>query len=172
MARYGVHIHLVFENAPKGTFGAALEFCTELIAMGDNSPLLVLNGDIASDVDLAHFHGFYVSSGADFAVVVNEYTYRVPYGVVDTDRSKMVRVREKPTIPFPVLSGYYFMRPSIANAVQSAGGGELGVDRVLASLLAHGIHIATFHHQGKWVDAGTIDDLHRANELFSERGAA
>lgn len=171
-SRYGVHIHLVLEPQPKGTFGSALTLCQEFADRGENRPLMVMNGDIASDLDLVDFHRFHMASGADFSVAVNDYIYRVPYGVVESHESRMLGVKEKPAVPFPVLAGYYLMQPSISKLLGSAGNGELGVDKVLSSLLARGSHVSTYQHHGKWIDAGTIEDLHRASELFSERGMA
>ncbi|WP_454726325.1 MULTISPECIES: sugar phosphate nucleotidyltransferase [Cupriavidus] len=171
-SRYGVHIHLVLEQQPKGTFGSALALCREFIDRGESRPLMVLNGDIASDLDLVNFHGFHVASGADFSVAVNDYIYRVPYGVVESRESRMLGVKEKPAVPFPVLAGYYLMQPSISRLLGSTGDCELGVDKVLSLLLERGSHVSTYQHHGKWIDAGTIEDLHRANELFSERGMA
>ena len=171
-ARYGVNIQLMLEPEPRGTFGSALALCRELIDCKESKPLMVLNGDIASDLDLIDFHRFHVASGADFSVAVNDYIYRVPYGVVESHDSRMLGVREKPAVPFPVLAGYYLMQPSIGTLLGTLDNGEVGVDKVLSSLLERGSHVSTYQHHGKWIDAGTIEDLHRANELFSERGMA
>lgn len=171
-SRYGVHIQLLLELEPRGTFGSALALCQQLIDRGESKQLMVLNGDIASDLDLVDFHRFHMASGTDFSVAVNDYIYRVPYGVVESHDSRMLRVSEKPAIPFPVLAGYYLMQPSIGTLLESVGNGELGIDKVLSLLLERGSHISTYQHHGKWIDAGTIEDLHRANELFSARGVA
>lgn len=168
--RYDLPIRLIHETKPCGTFGAAISLCTRLSARRDNSPLLVLNADIVSDINIGDFYQFYINSGAKFAVVLNDYSFRVPYGVVDSEMAKLVSVREKPLLHFPILAGYYIMKPSIFCDVSFGTTEEIGVDQVISALLQNNIPVATYQHSGRWIDAGTIDDLNRANEIFGRGG--
>lgn len=165
--RRGININIVFESTPMGTFGSVVAACRDSLRMGDNTPLLVLNADIVSDIDLAEFHEFAESGNYDMAVATNDYRYNVPYGVITAEDDRVKDIEEKPALSFPVLAGVYFVRPNMANNCHPLAGKPLGVDEVMKSLIQGGIPIGVYRHYGKWIDAGTIEDLEKAASILT-----
>jgi NDP-sugar pyrophosphorylase family protein len=163
--RRGISIKLAFESSPLGTFGSVFETCRELHQKGDNRPLLVLNADIVSDIDLAQFHAFGESGSYDMAVAVNNYLCEVPYGVICAEDDKVKHIEEKPCLTFPILAGVYFVRPSLTSKCDHLNGKPIGVDEVMRSLIDGGTPIGVYRHYGEWIDAGTLEDLEKAARI-------
>jgi NDP-sugar pyrophosphorylase family protein len=166
-ARHALSIKVLHEPRPLGTFGSALNLCRVLSReQAGDDPMLVVNADIVSSIDTSAFHAFASSRPGKLVAAVNDYLCSVPYGVVDTDDSTITGIQEKPQFRFPVLAGLYCVRPSIVECCPFPHDAPLGVDTVIQALLARGEPISFFRHSGSWVDAGTLDDLVRAHELF------
>jgi NDP-sugar pyrophosphorylase family protein len=165
--KYSQRVRIIGEESPLGTFGSVLNVCRELLDDCDSTPVIVANADVVSDLDLGSFYSYAEQSHHVMAVVVNDYTCTVPYGVVDTDANLLVAVREKPEVRFPVLAGIYAVRPTLATHVAFDGTRQMGVDQVLTALISSQQSVGVYRHVGRWIDAGTLDDLLKANELFT-----
>ena len=75
----GVDLNYVSEDEPLGTAGA-------LSLLGDSEePLLVMNGDILTQVDFREFINFHRENKVELSVGVRHYEADVPYGVVESD---------------------------------------------------------------------------------------
>jgi CBS domain-containing protein len=72
-AAFGVEVEYVSEARPLGTAGA-------LSLIPGNEPLLVVNGDILTDLDFRALFEFHFEQGAEMTVAVREYGFDVPFG--------------------------------------------------------------------------------------------
>lgn len=165
--RRGISVKLAFEAIPMGTFGSVFQACRESLLRGDNTPLLVLNADIVSDIDLAEFHAFGESANYEMAVAANNYLCKVPYGVITAEDDRVKYIEEKPSLTLPILAGVYFVRPSMTSRCEHLDGKPIGVDDVMRSLIESGTPIGVYRHSGEWIDAGTIEDLETAARILT-----
>jgi dTDP-glucose pyrophosphorylase len=155
-AAYGVAIDYVNEQQPLGTAGVL-----SLIAeKEDEEPLLVVNGDIVTDVSYRAMFDFHRESQADMTVAVRQYEFSVPYGVVDTDGSEILGIREKPTQKMFVNAGIYILEPDVPRYVPS--GRRFDMTDLIAALLTDHRKVVPFPVSEYWLDIGQMDDYERA----------
>jgi len=153
---------IVEEVYPTGSFGSAINLCRGLAASGDDQPLLVINADVFTDIDLGDVYRRLDEHC--MSVVIQHYEHQIPYGVAEIRDDELCAVEEKPIRMFPILAGIYCVRPRI-HAFLPESFERIGVDEVIDALLKHGERIGIYLHTGNWLDTGTLEDLVKANDF-------
>lgn len=152
---FGCSIEYLREQTPLGTGGAL-----SLLPERPDHPMLVLNGDLLTQVDVAHMLEFHDQGGYRATVGVHEYSHTVPFGVVDLDGDRIVRVREKPTEVWRVNAGIYVLDPALTTRVPEATYYELPA--LIEECLERGEPVGAFHVREDWMDVGHHHELKRA----------
>jgi dTDP-glucose pyrophosphorylase/CBS domain-containing protein len=155
-ARFGVEMNYVLEERPLGTAGAL-----RLIEQG-GEPILIINGDILTKVDVRAMLHFHNDHKADLTVGVREYDFQVPYGVVETQDTKVVRVNEKPVYRFFVNAGIYLLQPALQEFIPSAE--CFNMTDLIEQLVAAGRSVVSFPIMEYWLDIGRLADYERAQQ--------
>ena len=88
-SRWGVDIRYLEETEPLGTAGA-LSLLPEI----PEDPLLVINGDVLTQVPFTALLRFHQEHQAVATVCVREHETVIPYGVVRTEGTRMVALEE------------------------------------------------------------------------------
>ena len=101
--KWGVSIHYIEEDERLGTAGS-LRLLPEI---QNSHPLIVMNGDVLTKVNLDHFLDFHASNHSKATMGVREYNFQVPYGVLKLDHHRIVQIEEKPVHNFFVNAGIY-----------------------------------------------------------------
>ncbi len=103
---FGVELNYVDEKQPLGTGGALG------LMPPPNEPMLVINGDILTQVDFRAMLNFHQENHADMTIGVRRYEMQVPYGVIECDGVLVRHLQEKPQVGFLVNAGIYLLEPS------------------------------------------------------------
>jgi len=155
------NIHLINEAEPLGTAGALGSLPTNL-----EGPLLVINGDVLTEVDLAALTEFHFRHGYDGTVGAAPYEVDVPYGVLHHDDSGLFTgVDEKPTYKYLVAGGFYLLSPQIVRLVSPNR--PVDMPEVLEAARSAGFRLGVFPVHEYWRDIGRPGDLKLAHD---ERG--
>jgi len=155
-AEFGVNLTYVQEDRPLGTAGAL-----GLLAR-PSSTVLVINGDILTNVDFRAMVEFHRASGGDLTMAVRAYEVDVPYGLVESEGVRVTRLREKPRLSFFVSAGIYLVEPRVLSFI---GDGEpLDMPQVIERLLAGGRKVISFPLREYWLDIGKPDNYQRAQD--------
>lgn len=160
-ANFGVTMTYVHENEPLGTGGAL-----GLIPTADE-PLLVINGDILTQVDFRALLEFHRDYGADLTVGVRSYTLNVPYGVVEHDGARVARIDEKPEIALFVNAGIYVVEPAVRRHLD--GVTSLGMTDLIQAAIQEGLTVVSFPVLEYWMDVGQTTDYEQA-QVDGENG--
>ena len=104
--RFGVEINYIHEKKRMGTAGALYFFPEKL-----TEPAIVMNGDLLTKVDFGEFMDYHKEKQAAATMGVREYSYQVPYGVIDYNGAEIVQIREKPSQQYLVNAGMYVLSP-------------------------------------------------------------
>jgi dTDP-glucose pyrophosphorylase/CBS domain-containing protein len=152
--RFDLDIHYVNEDQPLGTAGAL-----GLLAQSDE-PLLVINGDILTHVNVSSMLEFHRSNRADLTVAVSAFEIEVPYGVVRTDGLFVTGVDEKPTIRSYINAGVYLLSPEVCRLVPS--GRPCDMPELIGYCLDRGLRVISFPLREYWQDIGRRDDYSKA----------
>lgn len=159
----GVEIVYAHEDTPLGTGGAIRNAAAHLTgAAGD--PVLILNGDILSGVDMGALIDGHVH--ADAAVTLHLTRVEDPrrYGLVPTDGDGRVRqFLEKPQTPDEIVTdqinaGCYVFRRDVIEAIEPDR--VVSVEReVFPALLESGALVRGVVDDSYWLDLGTPWDF-------------
>jgi dTDP-glucose pyrophosphorylase/CBS domain-containing protein len=162
---FGVEMDYVTEDRPMGTAGA-IGMIPEPTAT-----MLVINGDILTDVDLNAMLAFHRNHAAALTVAVRKYDMSVPYGVLECDGPRVRSVAEKPVVNFFVSAGIYLLEPVAHTFV----GDDERTDMtdLIRRLLDSGRTVVNFPLLEYWIDIGQPDDyLQAQNDVKNSRCSA
>jgi dTDP-glucose pyrophosphorylase len=152
---FGCAIEYLRETTPLGTGGAL-----SLMPTVPEHPLLVLNGDLVTQFDVASLLAFHSAHRYRATVGIHEYTHTVPFGVVDLDGDRVVQVREKPTAVWQANAGIYVVEPDLVARVQKNT--YYPLPALVEECLERGEPVGAFHVEGDWADVGRHAELERA----------
>lgn len=155
-ATFGVDLRYVSEESPLGTAGALS------LMESKDEPLLVINGDILTEVDFRAMRAFHREHSADLTVAVRQYDFQVPYGVIDSDGVAVTGVHEKPVLNFFVNAGIYLLEPSVHAHIPS--GRRFDMTDLIKALIAADRPVASFPIVEYWLDIGQHADYRQAQE--------
>lgn len=157
----GVRITYVTPPIDLGTAGAV-----KYAASGVGEPLLVLSGDVLTDMDLTLAVAFHRGREALATMVLARVENPLPYGIVLTDeRGRITRFLEKPTwgevFSDTINAGIYILEPDALGEVP--GGREYDFGKELfPRLLSEGRALFGYVGEGYWKDVGDIQEYRLA----------
>jgi dTDP-glucose pyrophosphorylase/predicted transcriptional regulator len=152
--KWGVSINYVHEEQPLGTGGALGLLPKDL----PDLPIIMMNGDVLTKVDLEALLAFHNENNADATMCVREYEYQVPFGVVESDGKNISSMVEKPIQRFHVNAGIYVVGRRIIEQVKNNE--VVDMPTLLERYLNESVLMFPFHEY--WLDIGRIDDFNRA----------
>ena len=155
-ARFGVSITYLRETSALGTAGS-LSLIPEL----PSEPIIVMNSDIVTGVDFRSILAFHDEQGSDATICVRKYDFQIPFGVVEADRSKLIRISEKPLQRLLVNGGIYVLNPGILSMLEYHS--RIDMPELLERASSQGKEIGVFPIQEYWMDVGRISDLEQAS---------
>jgi NDP-sugar pyrophosphorylase family protein len=159
---FDVDINYVHEDRPLGTAGGL-----KLMEVPDET-LLVINGDIVTDVDFRSMLAYHREHGAAATVGVCRYDLQVPYGVIECDGSRIRKVQEKPVLNFLVNAGIYLLEPVVYRFIPK--GDRFDMTDLIERLVEKGRHVVSFPIVEQWLDIGRKDDYEQAQKIVRSGG--
>lgn len=162
-----IPIDIVVEEKRMGTAGSL-----SLIDLRPNDRhILVMNGDVVTDIDFRALVEFHRKHKADNTICVRNFPVEVPFGVVFSDRAGLFdRIEEKPLINYFVSAGVYILS---ANTIKQIKADQyLDMPDFLNSARCAGKQSELFPIHEYWRDVGQPTDLESAAaELKSGRNS-
>jgi dTDP-glucose pyrophosphorylase/CBS domain-containing protein len=159
---YGVELNYVNEDKPLGTGGA--------LGLMDapKEPMLVINGDILTQVDFRAMLAYHQEHHAVMTVAVRQYDIKVPYGVIECVGSRVCALKEKPQLHFLVNAGVYLLEPKVYEFIPN--GEHLNMTDLIQRLLDSNHTVVSFPIIEYWLDIGQLADYERAQNDMQQRG--
>lgn len=154
-SRWNATIRYIEELNPLGTAGAL-----GLLPTVEDRPLLMMNGDVLTKVDIGQLLRFHEENGSDLTMCVREYDFTVPYGVVETSGRHVTAITEKPVHRFFVNAGIYVLSPQVVARVGENT--KLDMPDLAERLVKEGRDVSVFPIHEYWLDIGRPDDFVQA----------
>ena len=163
---FGVEIDYVEEDRAMGTAGAL-----SLLPDKPDAPFVVMNGDLLVALQFSELLSFHKDMRATGTMVVRDYEYQVPYGVVRSENGLMTAIEEKPVERFFVNGGIYILSPEALDHLTPDE--PLDMPDLLTRITGTGGRVGVYPLRDYWRDIGRIDDLEAARSEFDSvfRGA-
>jgi len=165
---HGVKITYSLEPRPLGT-GGPIGFARQHYDIRE--PLLAMNGDILSDVDIDAMYGVHESNEAAVTIALHEVDDPTRFGVAGLDGQSRIReFLEKPKLadaPSRLINaGVYLMEPEAIDRIPQ--GRRVIIEREVFPALAREGKLFGYIHSGTWFDIGNITDFKNANFALLE----
>ncbi|MGY5008926.1 sugar phosphate nucleotidyltransferase [Streptomyces sp. 900105755] len=152
-------ISYAVEEVPLGT-GGAIRNAGRLLRGPADAPVLVLNGDILSGVDLRGVLAYHEANAADVTLHLTRVADPRAFGLVPTDRTgRVLSFLEKPKtreecVTDQINAGCYVFRKSVLDAIP--GDREVSVEQeTFPRLVADGGRVFGHTTDDYWRDLGT-----------------
>jgi len=156
-SKFGVAITYVHEHKPLGTAGPASAL-DRLIAPGEL--LLLMNGDLITDLDFKAFVESSRASGCELSVAYAKHIYRSPYGVLSIKDGTVQGVTEKPETEYPINAGIYCLSGAAIELIPKDT--FFTMPDLMKSLLAAGKRIHAYPIAGTWMGLESIEHFNEA----------
>jgi len=159
---FGLQIEYIHEDSPLGTAGALRE------VEGCDGPLLVMNGDILTQLNFRALMDYHRDHKAFLTVGVRQYQVQVPYGVIECDGTAVTGISEKPKLSFFVNAGIYLLDPRARNYIP--GGQRFDMTDLMQRLVQEGCPVVSFPIVEYWLDIGSPLDYEQAKQDATANG--
>jgi len=153
---FGVELKYVNEDQPLGT-GGALGLISK-----PNEPMLVINGDILTQVDFRAMLAYHREHHAEMTVAVRVYDMQVPYGVIEMKGHHVAGVQEKPHMRFFVNAGIYLLQPSVFKFIPHRQ--HFNMTDLIQRLVKKRQSVISFPIHEYWLDIGQHADYLQAQK--------
>lgn len=153
---FGVELSYVNEDNPLGTGGALGLMPTP------DQPVLVINGDILTQVDFRAMFEFHQEHKADLTMGVRRYEMQVPYGVIECEGARVQKVQEKPQVGFMVNAGIYLLEPPVFRFIPKNS--SFNMTDLIQWLLDASRTVISFPIREYWLDIGQHTDYAQAQD--------
>lgn len=158
---FGITIDYIEEQKRMGTAGAL-----SLLENRPTEPFFVMNGDLLTQINFDQLMQFHLEHQSVATMCVREYEYQVPYGVIETDGTDLVSIKEKPIHRSFVNAGIYVLSPEVFDYIPVDTFYDMPT--LFETLIEHGKKTSAFPIHEYWLDIGQVDDFNRANEEYKE----
>lgn len=155
-SQWKININYVHEELPLGT-GGALGLLPKDIP---DLPVIMMNGDVLTNVDLQQLLIFHTESCADVTMCVRKYEYQVPYGVIEGKGNRVINMTEKPIQCYFVNAGIYVVDSDVVKSVPVNF--KIDMPKLLERKMELGRNILMFPIHEYWMDIGRMDDFKQA----------
>jgi NDP-sugar pyrophosphorylase family protein len=121
-----------------------------------------MNSDLLTTIDFEDLYKTYKNSNADIIVACIPYQVSLPYGVIETDQSRVISIKEKPTYTYYSNAGIYlFKRDIIRNIPLNE---YYNATDLLEDSIKKGLNVINYPVLNYWLDIGKHDDFIKAQE--------
>jgi dTDP-glucose pyrophosphorylase len=153
-SRHGCHISYLHETEELGT-GGALSLLPEVPA----DPIVVLNGDLVTQLDFASMVAYHENSGAAATIGYRPYTHQVPFGCLELRDNTVLGIHEKPLLERSVNAGVYVISPEALELVPRR---FFPITELFQTMLERGKTVGAYEITSDWTDVGQHSELSKA----------
>lgn len=154
-----IKVECVAEEHFFGTIGAL-----KLVKEFHNDTILVMNSDLLTDIDYEDFFLHFQQHETMMSAAAVPYTISVPYGIFDLDGRNIKGVSEKPTYNYYANAGIYLIRKEALRYIPE--GEVFNATDLIDTLASDGQKVIRYPLTGLWIDIGTPEEYHKAQELI------
>jgi dTDP-glucose pyrophosphorylase len=158
--RFGCRIGYLRETKPLGTAGAL-----GLLPGRPTAPLLVMNGDLLTDVNLGSLMEYHEECGCSGTQCVLEHVIDIPFGVVRCQDGQVVALEEKPRQYQLINAGIYVLSPELLDLVPHDQ--PFTMPSLIELARARDLTVAAFPIRERWADIGRPGDYEQARDEWT-----
>lgn len=154
----GISIEYVWEDKPLGTAGALA-----LVENFNSDHVLLINSDLFTNADFEDIYLDLIKSNADMAVASTEYKVDIPYAVFETEDSKVLEFKEKPSFVYYSNAGIYILKKKLIEKIPKNS--FYDITDLMDDLVKKKGKLVHSAIRGYWIDIGKPIDYKQAQEF-------
>jgi dTDP-glucose pyrophosphorylase len=152
---FGCEIRYLRETKPLGSGGAL-----SLLPQPVQHPILVLNGDLVTHLDLTAILESHVASGCEATIGTGSHQVQIPFAVVTEQGGRLLGLDEKPRMSVLINQGFYVLDPAVLAEIPRDC--EYPITNLFEGLLEAKRAVNVYFSEQSWIDIGRPEDLRRA----------
>ncbi len=164
-SQWGIEINYVHEDSPLGT-GGSLGLLPEDLP---DLPILMMNGDVLTKIDFEQLLSYHNEYQPVCTMCVREDEYKVPYGVVEADGTKITSLVEKPTHKYFINAGVYVVSREMVSSVNKNT--RVDMTDLIEQRLDNSEFVSMFPVHEYWLDIGKMVDFYQAQKDVMHGGS-
>lgn len=153
-SEFGVELKYFQETEPLGTAGGLAKMT------GGTEPLLVINGDVLTNLNVRAMLDFHREHQAWLTVGVRQYDIEVPFGVVETAGVRITGIQEKPVLRHFINAGIYMTDRRVCAFIPE--GKRFDMTDLISAVIDAGRPVISFPIREYWIDIGFIEQYQKA----------
>lgn len=154
--RWNINIQYIKEEEPLGT-GGALGLIPK---KHKEKPILVINGDVLTNLNFSNLMEFHDNNDSAATICAKEYQTTIPYGVIESEKEKVLAIKEKPSYCHFVNSGIYVISPRLASRVEKRQ--KIDITTLISDAIQNSDEVRLFPVLEYWIDIGMPEDYEKA----------
>lgn len=158
-SRFNIEIDYISEEKRLGTAGAL-----SLINRKLDKPFFVMNGDLLTELNFDCMLKYHQEDEYVITIGSREYTYQIPYGVLQINNQEVKELVEKPKHSVFVNAGVYILEPELIEMVPYNEFYDM--TDLINELLSKKKSIGAFPIREYWTDIGQYEDYQKANREY------
>ena len=164
-SKWDVKIEYLREAKRLGTAGSI-----KLLPEKPKLPFIVMNGDLLTKVNFRHLLEFHTNNNklgnAWATMCVREYNMQIPYGVIQLQGNRLVKLDEKPVHRFFVNGGIYAFQPDVLDLIPKDT--YYDMTDLFESMVEKDYKSVIFQIREYWMDIGHKRDFEVADGEYGE----
>lgn len=114
--KWRVNIKYIKEKKPLGTAGIIANI--PKLSIKKDESFILMNGDIITNLNFKKFIDFHKKNKFHITVAFKKIKEKSPYGSVEFNGNRLLKITEKPTIIFDASAGIYLIHNSVRELVK------------------------------------------------------
>ena len=153
-SKFGIKISYLHEKKILGTVGALSLLDAEKIV----KPIIVLNGDILTNIDFSKLVDFHKKSKHSITMCAANHNVTLPYGIIEINENRISSIKEKPLESYLVNAGIYVFNPEVIKNIPYNK--KLDMPELINQYI-NKQDVAVYPLFEEWADIGTHQDYNR-----------
>lgn len=153
-------INFIKETFPMGTIGSVTK-----IKNFTSDYVLILNGDLITNINFEEFYLKCIKSNADIGIVSVPYNVSIPYAVLETKGENVKRLKEKPTYQYQSNGGMYLIKKEIFKHIPDNS--FYNVTDLIDKIIRLNFKVIFYSFFDYWLDIGKPEDFEKGIKEFN-----
>lgn len=158
---YGVKISYIREKERLGTAGG-IKLAQDYLA----KPFFVINGDVFTNLNVDNMMQYHLKNKFDLTIAVRQYTYKIPYGVIEANEKMVINIKEKPEEEYLINGGIYCLNPEVIELIPDEQYYE--ITDLINDCIEKGLKVGYYEIEEYWMDIGRLEDYYKVNDDVGE----
>jgi dTDP-glucose pyrophosphorylase len=126
--------------------------------------ILIINSDIYTNLNFKNVIQHHFDTGSDITISVKERLNKIPYGVIKTNKNKIISFNEKPLEKFLYNAGIYVINKNIIQLVPKNK--KFDAPELIKKAINKKKKITPFYIYENWIDVGSKETLIKLDKSY------